>query len=111
MTRRRRRLDPGAFQLPTEALRAGQVGDASSLAARVAFDSDPRPPRITVQLSAESSGVVAGIDEALAVLRLGADDWTTLAVHALYDGDRIEAWETVLTVEGPRLLKNFLASV
>jgi nicotinate phosphoribosyltransferase len=44
--------------------------------------------------------VIGGIDEAIAILKLCSDDWDSLTVHALYDGDEIEPWETVLTIEG-----------
>jgi nicotinate phosphoribosyltransferase len=40
------------------------------------------------------------MDEALAILKLCADDWDGLTVHALYDGDVIAPFETVLTIEG-----------
>jgi nicotinate phosphoribosyltransferase len=40
------------------------------------------------------------MDEALAILKLCCDDWDDLTVHALYDGDTIEPWETVMTIEG-----------
>ena len=40
------------------------------------------------------------MDEAIAILKLCSDDWDALTVHALYDGDRIEPWETVMTIEG-----------
>jgi nicotinate phosphoribosyltransferase len=44
---------------------------------------------------------LGGMDEAIAILKLCADDWDALDVHALYDGDPIEPWETVMTIEGP----------
>ena len=40
------------------------------------------------------------MDEAIAILKLCAYDWDALTVHALYDGDRIQPWETVMTIEG-----------
>jgi nicotinate phosphoribosyltransferase len=40
------------------------------------------------------------MDEAIAILRLCAEDWDALTVRALYDGDRIEPYEPVLTIEG-----------
>ena len=40
------------------------------------------------------------MDEAIAILKLCADDWDALTVHALYDGDLITPYETVLTIEG-----------
>ena len=44
--------------------------------------------------------VLGGMDEALAILKLCCDSWDDLTVHALYDGDAVEPWESVLTVEG-----------
>ena len=34
------------------------------------------------------------------MLKLCSHDWDALEVHALYDGDAIAPWETVLTIEG-----------
>ena len=48
----------------------------------------------------KNTSYLGGMDEALAILRLGAEDWEALTVHALYDGDRLEPWETVMTIEG-----------
>ena len=53
-----------------------------------------------LQVSAESAGWLGGIDEAVAVLKHGVEDWSALAVHALYEGDRVDPWDAVLTVEG-----------
>jgi nicotinate phosphoribosyltransferase len=51
-------------------------------------------------VSAKRAGWLGGIDEAVALLRLCAEDFGALEVHALYEGDRLEPWETVLLVEG-----------
>jgi nicotinate phosphoribosyltransferase len=40
------------------------------------------------------------MDEAIAILKLCADTFSDLTVHALYDGDSIEPYETVMTIEG-----------
>jgi nicotinate phosphoribosyltransferase len=40
------------------------------------------------------------MDEAIAILKLCADDFDSLEVHALYDGDRIEPYEPVMHIEG-----------
>src|SRR5207245_3787653 len=42
-----------------------------------------------------------GIDEAIAIRKLCSVEWPELEVSALYDGDEIAPWETVLLVEGP----------
>ena len=44
--------------------------------------------------------MLGGLDEALAILELCSDDWAGLTVHALRDGDRVDPWETVMTIEG-----------
>jgi nicotinate phosphoribosyltransferase len=40
------------------------------------------------------------MDEAIAILKLCADGFERLTVHALYDGDELEPYETVMTIEG-----------
>ncbi|MGH9023408.1 MAG: quinolinate phosphoribosyl transferase, partial [Acidimicrobiia bacterium] len=39
--------------------------------------------------------------EVIAILKLCAQTWEELEVSALYDGDEIAPWETVLLIEGP----------
>jgi nicotinate phosphoribosyltransferase len=45
------------------------------------------------------------------VLKLCSDDWEALTVHALHDGDRVEPWESVLTIEGDYTLFAHLETV
>jgi nicotinate phosphoribosyltransferase len=40
------------------------------------------------------------MDEAIAILKLCADGFEHLTVHALHDGDELEPYETVMTIEG-----------
>jgi nicotinate phosphoribosyltransferase len=101
LPRRKRRLDPAAFHLPVELIRQGFYSDRSAVQARDTLVADGAAPRVLLQASAEQGGVLGGADEAIAILKLCADDWGALTVHALYDGDRVEPWETVLTIEGP----------
>lgn len=98
--RRRKRIDPALFALPVEQIRAGTYSDAYFNSARAALRAEGREARVTWQLSAMSDGWLGGIDEAVALLKLCSDDFTALEVHALYEGDRVEAWDTVMTVEG-----------
>jgi len=51
------------------------------------------------------------MDEAIAVLKLCSDDWESLTVHALYDGDDIAPYETVMTIEGDYTLFAHLETV
>ena len=54
-----------------------------------------------MQVFGKSQAYLGGMDEAIAILKLCAHDWSALTVRALYDGEPIEPWETVLTIEGP----------
>jgi nicotinate phosphoribosyltransferase len=96
----RRRLPPEIFELPVEKLRAGYYADAYFNHARATLLHDERRPRVVMQVFQKKACYLGGMDEALAILRLGAEDWDALTVHALHDGDRLEPWETVLTIEG-----------
>ena len=97
---RRSRLDPQVFDLPVEKMRAGWYTDAYFNHARAALLEDGRRPRVVMQVFQKQDSYLGGIDEAIAILKLCADGWDKLVVRALYDGDRIEPYETVLTIEG-----------
>lgn len=98
--RRRKRLDPSVFQLPADRIKAGDYSDQHSVFAAPALRAAKRTPRVLLQVTAKHDGWLSGIDESIAILKLGVDDWSALSVHALYEGDYIEAWDTVLTIEG-----------
>jgi nicotinate phosphoribosyltransferase len=62
-----------------------------------------------MQVFQKERSVVGGIDEAIAILKLCSghredgdwvDGWDDLVVHALYEGDTVEPFETVMTIEG-----------
>jgi len=102
MPRRRKRLDPSHFDLPVERLRSGYYADKYFDRVREALRAGGRSTaRVVMQVASPTSGHLGGVDEAVAILKLGVEDWSTLEVSALYEGDRFDAWETVLTIEGP----------
>ncbi|MGH3027412.1 MAG: quinolinate phosphoribosyl transferase, partial [Gaiellaceae bacterium] len=68
--------------------------------ARETLLADGRHPRVVMQVFQKQQAVLGGMDEAIAILKLCSHDWDALTVHALYDGDEIEPWETVMTIEG-----------
>jgi len=98
--RRKRRVDPALFELPVERIRAGEFSDVYFNRARAALRAEGRPAHVTWQVSVKKGGWLGGIDEAVALLRLCADDFAALDIQALYEGDRVEPWDTVLMVEG-----------
>ena len=94
------RLPPEVFDLPVEKMREGYYADAYFNHARATLLADGRHPRVVMQLFQKKDAYLGGMDEAIAILKLCSLDWDALTVHALYDGDRVEPWETVMTIEG-----------
>jgi nicotinate phosphoribosyltransferase len=96
----RTRLDPGVFDLPVEKMRTGWYTDAYFNHTRAALLEDGRHPVVVMQVFQKKHAYLGGMDEAIAILKLCSDDFDALTVHALYDGDEIEPYETVMTIEG-----------
>jgi len=96
----RTRLDPSVFDLPVEKMRAGWYTDAYFNHTRAALLRDGRHPRVLMQVFQKRDSYLGGMDEAIAILKLCADGFEDLEVRALYDGELIAPYETVLTIEG-----------
>ena len=106
----RPRLDPAILNLPVEKMREGYYSDTYFNRAREILEKDRYHPRVRMQVFQRNQAVLCGIDEAIAILKLcsgrhtalgGWDDgWKQLTVRALYDGDAIDPFETVMTIEG-----------
>jgi nicotinate phosphoribosyltransferase len=95
------RLDPSIFHLPVDRMKAGYYSDKYFVRAREILLKDGHRPSVTMQVFAKTRAYLGGIDEAIAILKLCAETWDEIEVRALYDGDTIEPWETVLLIEGP----------
>jgi len=95
-----RRLPPEVFDLPVEKMREGYYTDAYFNHTREVLLRDGRHPRVVMQVFQKKSSYLGGIDEAIAILKLCAEDWEDLTVHALYDGDLLDPYESVMTIEG-----------
>jgi nicotinate phosphoribosyltransferase len=98
--RSKKRLPPEIFELPVEKMREGYYTDAYFNHARATLLDDGRRPRVVMQVFQKHDSYLGGMDEAIAILKLCSEDWDDLTVHALYDGDRIAAYESVMTIEG-----------
>ena len=98
---RKRRLDPAIFHLPVEKMRAGYYSDKYFVRTRDILLANGARPRVTMQVFGKTPAFLGGIDEAIAILKQCAIEWKDLLVHALYDGDEIAPWETVMLIEGP----------
>ncbi len=82
-------------------MREGYYSDKYFVRAREILLMDHHSPRVTMQVFGKAHAYLGGMDEAIAILKLCSDDWSQLTVRALYDGDEIHPWETVMTIEGP----------
>ncbi|MEA2426550.1 MAG: nicotinate phosphoribosyltransferase [Thermoleophilaceae bacterium] len=109
MPEARTRLDPTVFRLPVERIRAGYYSDAYFNFTKELLDQREQSPVVTMQVFQKEVSLCGGIDEAVAILKLCAgrlvnggwqDGWDDLTVHALYEGDSVEPFETVMTIEG-----------
>jgi nicotinate phosphoribosyltransferase len=100
ITERTKRLAPDIFDLPVEKMRAGYYTDAYFNHARETLLADGRRPQVVMQVFQKKDAHLGGMDEAIAILKLCSHDWDGLKVHALYDGDRVAPYETVMTIEG-----------
>ncbi len=98
---RRKRLDPSVFHLPVERMREGYYSDKYFVRAREILVADRHRPRVTMQVFGKTHAFLGGMDEAVAILKLCAVEWGDLVVQALFDGDEVEPWETVMLIEGP----------
>jgi nicotinate phosphoribosyltransferase len=114
------RLPPEVFRLPVEKLRSGHYSDSYFVLTRRLLLDEGRRPQVTMQVFAKRDGLLGGIDETVAILKLcsgeegpdgRADGWNRLRVMALAEGDPIEAWETVMTIEGDYALFAHLETV
>ena len=81
-------------------MREGYYSDSYFNRTREILQRDAYHPIVRMQVFQRNNAVLCGIDEALAILRLCSADWNALSVRALYDGDAIEPYETVMTIEG-----------
>jgi nicotinate phosphoribosyltransferase len=117
----RERLPSEVFELPVEKMRDGYYSDAYFVYTKATLERERHHPNVVMQVFQRHRSVLGGMDEAIAVLRecsgRRAEDgswiagWDELALHALHDGDEIEPWETVLTIEGDYSLHCHLETV
>lgn len=98
---RRSRLAPSLFHLPVDDIRAGYYSDKYFVRARDVLVADDHHPNVLMQVFCKSKAYVGGIDEAIAILKLCSCSWEDLTIEAAYDGDQVQPYETVMTIEGP----------
>src|ERR687898_414632 len=114
------RLAAWIFDLPVVELRAGYRSAVYFDRSRRILAAEGDHTRVTMQVFQRSDAMVAcGVDEALAVLALGAGEFRDpdaadeafAAYLTARDGARVDAWEPVIELTGPYRLVAHLESV
>jgi nicotinate phosphoribosyltransferase len=106
----RERLSPEVFRLPVEKIRDGYYSDAYFNHSKTLLEEDGHHPRVLMQVFQKKESILGGVDEAIAVLKECSGrrtpgggwepGWDELEVCALYEGDPIAPYETVMTIQG-----------
>lgn len=120
-TATRARLAPSTFDLAVDKIREGYYSDAYFNHTKRILEAQGHRPRVLMQVFQRKDSILGGIDEALAILRMCAGErradggwregWQDLRVRALHEGDRIEPFEPVMTIEGDYSLFAHLETV
>ena len=85
-------------------MRAGHYTDQYFNWTRDVLEGEERAPVVTMQVFQKRDVLLAGTDEAVAILKLGLADgyrWEDLEVWSLRDGDRAAPFESVMHIRGP----------
>lgn len=94
------RLPVESFGFPVDKIKAGYYTDAYFLRSEEILNGDNHHPRVLMQIFPRANVVLCGIDETIALLKKCSFNPENLIIHALHDGDEVEEWETVMTIEG-----------
>lgn len=95
-----KRLDLSIFDLPIEKIKSGWYSDKYFVRTREILLKDQNHASVLMQVFCRKEGIVCGLDEAIAILKLCADHPEELKIKALYDGDAMGFEETVMLIEG-----------
>lgn len=94
------RLSPDTFRIPVEEIKSGFYSDSYFLRTQEILNKANHHPRVLMQIFQRQTAILCGIDEAIAILQKCAHHPENLIIKALHDGDEIQPWETVLSIEG-----------
>lgn len=96
----KQRLPIDHFNLPVREIRQGYYSDSYFIRSKNILEKDNYNPHVVMQVFQRQQSILCGIDHAVAIIKSCADNPNNLKIRALFDGDPIEPWETVLMIEG-----------
>ena len=94
----KQRRDIRDFDICVQEIKSGFYTDAYFLRTTEILNAANHHPVVLMQVFQREYATLCGIDESIAVLKACAHG--PLKIRALYDGDEVEPWETVMTIEG-----------
>jgi nicotinate phosphoribosyltransferase len=96
----KKRLNPESFDFPVDEIKSGLYSDIYFLRTQEILNQADYHPTVTMQIFQRDYATLCGIDEAIALIKRCAYHPEKIKLRALHDGDKIEPWETVMTIEG-----------
>lgn len=95
------RLNPKIFKID-QRIKDGYYSDAYFNRTKDILEADNHHPILKMQIFQRNDDVcLCGIDEAIAIIKESLGErFEDLKIMALHDGDIIDAWETIMTIEG-----------
>lgn len=99
------RLPVEYFHFPIKKIKSGYYSDAYFMRTAEILNGDNYHPKVMMQIFTREPVVVCGIDETIALLKTCSHNPEDIIIHALHDGDEVNPWETIMTIEGD--LANF----
>lgn len=96
----KQRLSPDMFPLPIDEIKKGVYSDSYFVRTQEILNRDNHHPQVMMQIFQRQHAILCGIDEAIAIIKKCAFNPEKLKIKALFDGDEIQPWETVMTIEG-----------
>ena len=97
-TNMKKRMPVSAFDIPVDIIKSGFYTDAYFLRTAEILNASNHHPKVLMQVFQRQHCVLCGIDESIALLKTCSNG--PLQIKALHDGDQVEPWETVMTIEG-----------
>ena len=96
----KQRLPFDQCNLPIDEIRRGYYSDSYFVRTKQILENDNYNPQVLMQVFQRQHSVLCGVDHAIAILKTCSTHPEQLKIRAMFDGDRLNPWETVMTIEG-----------
>ena len=94
-------INPNDYKLPYDEIHAGFYSAAYFTRGSKILENLGMEEAVTMQVFQKRQSMIAGLNEAAAILKVCSNSWDDIVVNALPEGSVAQPWETVMTIEGP----------